>query len=82
MSYTALKRAEEIVADFSHNGVRNCAGENLAMVNSSNIADWYDTFYSSEVHRLNMLDTTYRSAAAAVCQLGNTNYVVVLFGIK
>jgi len=81
MSDTALERAEEIVADFSHNGVRNCAGENLAMVNSSNIADWYDTFYSSEVHRLNMLDATYHSAAAAVCQLGNTNYVVVLFGI-
>ena len=80
MANTALERAEEIVADFSHNGTRNCAGENLTMINSSNVADWYDTFYSSEVHKLNMLDATYHSAAAASCQVGNTNYVVVLFG--
>lgn len=80
MANTALERAEEIVADFSHNGTRNCAGENLTMINSSNVADWYDIFYSSEVHKLNMLDATYHSAAAASCQVGNTNYVVVLFG--
>lgn len=80
MEGTALERAEEIVTEFSHNGVRNCAGENLAMLNSGNVADWYDTFYSSEIHKLNMLDATYHSAAAAACQIGNTHYVVVLFG--
>lgn len=80
MANTALERAAEITEDFSHNGVRNCAGENIAMMNNSNTADWYDAFYSSEVHKQNMLDSTYHSAAAAVCQVGNSHYVVVLFG--
>ena len=80
MAETAMERAVEIVTDFSHNSVRNCAGENLTMVNSKSVADWYDAFYASELHKQNMLDATYHSSAATVCQVGDTNYVVVLFG--
>ena len=80
MAATALERATEITADFSHNGVRNCTAENLAILSNSNVADWYDAFYASEVHRQNMLDGTYQSAAAAVCQVGNAYYAAVLFG--
>ena len=80
MAETALARVEEITVDFSHNGVRNCAAENLAMLGSGSPSDWYDSFYASEVHKQNMLDGTYHSAAAAVCQAGGTYYVAVLFG--
>ena len=80
MGNTALERAEEITSDFSHSGVRNCNAENIAQMNTPDVGSWYDAFYNSSTHQLNMMDATYKSAAAAVCQTGNSYYVVVLFG--
>lgn len=80
MGSTALERAEEITNDFSHNGVRNCSAENIAQMNTPDVGSWYEAFYNSSTHQLNMMDATYKSAASAVCQTGNSYYVVVLFG--
>ena len=80
MGSTALERAEEITTNFSHEGVRNCSAENIAQMNSASLSSWFDAFYNSSTHKQNMMDSTYKSAAAAVCQVGNSYYVVVLFG--
>lgn len=80
MGETALKRAEEIVSDFSHNGSRNCSAENIAKTSNASVAEWYDSFYNSTIHRYAMLNKSYKTTAVAVCQVGNTHYIVVLFG--
>lgn len=80
MGATAMERAEEIVSNFSHDGSRNCSAENIAKTSNGSVSGWYESFYNSTVHRYAMLDKAYKSAAAAVCQVGNTYYVAVLFG--
>lgn len=81
MGSTALERAEEVINDFSHNGVRNCSAENIGKFTSNSVSSWYDEFYNSSTHKLNMMDPTYKTAAAAVCEVGTNFYVVVLLGL-
>lgn len=81
MAETACERAEEIVNDFSHNGSRNCTGENILKTSSSGVSSWYDSFYNSAGHRINMMSDADSKAAAAYCKVGNTYYVVVLFSV-
>lgn len=79
MAATACERAEEIVSDFSHNGSRNCSGENILKTSSGGESSWYTSFYNSAGHRINMMSDADTKAAAAVCKAGNMYYVVVLF---
>ncbi|MDO4262076.1 MAG: SH3 domain-containing protein [Eubacteriales bacterium] len=79
MASTALERAEEIVDDFSHSGARNCSGEDITKTSDGSVSHWYENFYNSPTHRVDMLGN-YNNVAAAYCQVGNTYYVVVLFG--
>ncbi len=81
MEETALERAQELVTDLSHSGMRNCTGEIIQSSTSSNVAAWYDAFYNSATHRSAMLSQYNGRAAAAVCRAGNMYYVVVMFGI-
>ena len=80
LAATACERAEEIVTDFSHNGMRNCQGENAHKGASSSVSQEYTSFENSAAHRENMMTEAYTKAAAAVCHFGNTYYWVVLFG--
>jgi uncharacterized protein YkwD len=79
LASTALERAEEIVDDYSHNGMRNCGGENLYKTTSSSVEEWFNAFYNSSGHRINMMSENKRSVGAAVCHSGSYYYVVVLF---
>lgn len=79
MAQTAVERAEEIVDDFSHNKVRNCGGENILSNMSGDVASWYQQFYDSKGHRMNMLADLWTKGAAAYCQVGRKYYVVVMF---
>ncbi|MCC8139768.1 MAG: CAP domain-containing protein [Lachnospiraceae bacterium] len=81
MEETALERAQELVTDLSHSGMRNCTGEIIQSSTSSSVAVWYDAFYNSATHRSAMLSQYNGRAAAAVCRAGNMYYVVVMFGI-
>lgn len=80
MASTALERAEEIVDDFSHNGMRNCNNEIITKTSNSSVSHWYDNFYNSTAHRMAMM-SDWGTVAAAYCQVGNTYYVVVLFDL-
>ena len=79
MAQTAVERAEEIVDDFSHNKVRNCGGENILSNMSGDVASWYQQFYDSKGHRMNMLADLWTKGAAAYCQVGRKYSVVVMF---
>lgn len=80
MAGTAQERAEELVNDYSHNGMRNCVGENIYKTASSDVAEWYQAFYDSYGHRVSMMSENINQASAAVCHAGNYYYVAVLFG--
>ena len=80
LASTACERAEEIIVDYSHNGMRNCQGENLYKTTTSSVSQVFTAFYNSAVHRENMMTEAYTKAAAAVCHSGNNYYWVVLFG--
>lgn len=77
----AAERAEEIVDNFSHAGMRNCAGENIQKTTNASVASWYESFYNSVGHRANMMSQYNASVGAAVCHSGNYYYIVVLFDI-
>ncbi len=81
MEGTALERAQELVTDLSHSGMRNCTGEIIQSSTSSSVAVWYDAFYNSATHRSAMLSQYNGRAVAAVCRAENMYYVVVMFGI-
>lgn len=75
----AKERAEELVGDYSHSGMRGCMTEIIQRTSSSSVSSWFDAFYASSNHRMDMMDDLYTKAAAAVCQTGNTYYVIVMF---
>ena len=79
MASTAVERASEIADDFSHSGARNCNGEIILYRNSDSVSEWYDQFYDSPGHRMNMMGDLWGSAAAAYCKVGNRYYVVAMF---
>lgn len=79
MASTAMERAEEIVSNLSHSGMRNCGGEIILKTSSSSVSSWFDSFYSSTGHRMNMMSENKRTGAAAVCYTGGYYYVVALF---
>ena len=79
MAATACERAEEIVSDFSHSGMRNCSEEICHKNTSGSVSSWYSGFYNSSGHRLAMMTEANTQTAAAVCKAGNMYYVVVLF---
>ena len=79
MASTAVERASEIADDFSHSGARNCNGEIILYRNSGSVSEWYDQFYDSPGHRMNMMGDLWGSAAAAYCKVGNRYYVVAMF---
>lgn len=79
MASTATERASELVDDFSHANARNCDSEIALYCGSGSTSAWYDQFYNSKAHRIDMLSELYSSAAAAYCKVGNRYYVVVLF---
>lgn len=81
LAVMARARAEEIVDDFSHNGTKNSGGEIIQKSPSSDVADWFDAFYESGGHRVNMMHRSNSEVGAAVCHYGNYYYIVVLFDI-
>ena len=80
LASTACERAEEIVSDFSHNGRRNCDGENLYKSTSSSVSAAVSDSAKSGVHNINMTTDAYTRAGAAICHSGNMYYFVVCFG--
>ena len=82
LASVAKERAEEIVDNYSHSGMRNCAGENILKTTNTSVAQWVDSFYNSSGHRTNMMSQYNASVGAAVCHSGNYYYVVVLFDVK
>lgn len=82
LASVAKERAEEIVDNYSHSGMRNCAGENILKTTNTSVAQWFDSFYNSSGHRTNMMSQYNASVGAAVCHSGNYYYVVVLFDVK
>ncbi len=79
MATIALERAEELFSDYSHNGKRNCLGENIQSSSSSSEQVWYDNFYNSDGHRENMMKSTYTYAAMAYYRFGDHYYIVQMF---
>lgn len=80
MATTAVERAEEIVSDFSHNGMRDCYAEIITQSNSSDVSSWFSNFYNSPAHKMDMMDDgLYTQCAAAVTKSGSKYYVVVMF---
>lgn len=78
MAGTAMERAEEIVSDFSHKGSRNCDGENIHKSNIGDPSSWFNAFYNSGGHRVNMMSEGKQSVACAVCKCGSFYYVVMM----
>ena len=78
MASTATERASELVDDFSHASARNCDSEIALYCGSGSTSAWYDQFYNSKAHRIDMLSELYSSAAAAYCKVGGTYYVVLM----
>lgn len=81
MASTATERASELVDDFSHASARNCDSEIALYCGSGSTSAWYDQFYNSKAHRIDMLSELYSSAAAAYCKVGNKYYVIVMFDL-
>ena len=77
----AMKRAEEIVDNFSHQTSLAVGAEIIQKNSGSSVASWFDSFYNSSGHRANMMSEYYTSVGAAVCQSGNYYYIVVLFEV-
>ena len=77
----AMKRAEEIVDNFSHQTSLAVGAEIIQKNSGSSVASWFDSFYNSSGHRANMMSEYYTSIGAAVCQSGNYYYIVVLFEV-
>lgn len=61
--------------------MRNCAGEIIQKTTKNDVAAWFDSFYQSDLHRVNMMSEYNSFIGAAVCQVGGEYYIVVLFGV-
>lgn len=76
----ALRRAEEISQNFSHDGAPAGCGEIIATARpDSSESDWYAVWYGSDGHRANMLNDNYVSGACASTVRDGKRYVVALF---
>lgn len=75
----AKERAEELISDFSHNGMRNCTGEIIGKSPSSDAQSWYEGFYNSPKHRISMMSKGYTNVGAAYCYYNGYYYIVAVF---
>lgn len=73
----AKTRAVEISTYFEHD-LRFNAFENILGVESSFVADWYNQWYGSDIHRQAMMNPNLTSAAAAFYEVDGYYYVVFL----
>ena len=75
----AKERAEELISDFSHNGMRNCTGEIIGKSPNSDAQSWYEGFYNSSKHRISMMSKGYTNVGAAYCYYKGYYYIVGVF---
>ena len=73
----AKARAVEISTNFDHD-LRYNAFENIASIQSGSVADWYNLWYGSDIHRQAMLNPYLTSAAAAFYEVDGYYYIVFL----
>lgn len=71
----AMVRAQAIVSDYSHNG-RSTYSENIYSCFSGNINDWFEAWWNSEGHRLNMMEDGIGTGACAFTVVDGQYYVV------
>lgn len=76
----ATQRAEEIVDNFSHETSLSVGAEIIQKNPSGSVSSWFDAFYNSSGHRMNMMSDNKRTVGAAYCKCGSYYYIVVLFG--
>lgn len=77
----AKQRAEEIVDNFSHETSLPVGSEIIQKNPSGEVSSWFNEFYNSTGHRINMMYDGNSEVGAAVCRCGSYYYIVVLFDI-
>ena len=70
-----LSRAQQISANFSHDGMT--VGEIIQATGSTDPAEWFNTWYESDGHRLFMMDSYLTDGACGVFQAGDYYYVAL-----
>ena len=79
----AMRRAEEIASNFSHDGVPDGCAENiLAGDPDDSVKVWYGTWNGSSGHRANMMNEVYDNAACASVVHDGKRYIVTLFSAE
>lgn len=74
----AKERSEEITEDLSHNGMRTL--EMLTKSQSGDPETWYNNFYNSKTHRIEMMRRAETKIGAAYCYYKGNYYVIVTLG--
>lgn len=74
----AKERAEAITSDLSHSGMKTL--EMLTKSQSSDPQTWYNNFYNSSTHRIEMMGKTETKIGAAYCYYNGSYYVIVTLG--
>ena len=74
----AKERSEEITEDLSHNGMRTL--EMLTKSQNSDPQTWYNNFYNSKTHRIEMMGRAETKIGAAYCYYKGSYYVIVTLG--
>lgn len=78
LATVARERSEEITEDLSHNGMRTL--EMLTKSQRSDPETWYNNFYNSKTHRIEMMGRAETKIGAAYCYYKGSYYVIVTLG--
>ena len=74
----AEERSKAITIDLSHRGSSTL--EMLTKSQSGEVQTWYNNFYNSSTHRIEMMGKSKTKIGAAYCYYNGSYYVIVTFG--
>lgn len=78
LATVAEERSEAITIDLSHRGSSTL--EMLTKSQSGEVQTWYNNFYNSSTHRIEMMGKSKTKIGAAYCYYNGSYYVIVTFG--
>ena len=78
LATVAEERSEAITIDLSHRGSSTL--EMLTKSQSGEVQTWYNNFYNSSTHRIEMMGKSKTKIGAAYCYYNGSYYVIVTLG--
>ena len=78
LATVAEERSEAITIDLSHRGSSTL--EMLTKSQSGEVQTWYNNFYNSSTHRIEMMGKSKTKIGAAYCHYNGSYYVIVTLG--